>query len=332
MATLNAAQTATVNITTPGAFLTVDCSSGAVVRVSWVGPGSVTGIRTVRNISEDLGPFTDSTVITLTCESGTATYTEIGSQIPPLVLGAGNTYVRWCIPGRDTSGTLFKDVSGRGNDATIDASNTTPFAVDNRMSTVAGATVSGVTQSVSASAGDLATDSLIMAVAMTRADPGANDIVAAWGAQAAAGYPGFYFSHRSSAAGVGRIVGNRGNGGIVSGTDTTVKFSNAGGTRETHLLIAFDAPTGSVYLYRDGVLAAANAGLMTGANAFTQSLMTGQARLGGMSNTATTVAGVFRGWQGYVFSGKGLPINIGRIAALLAESPCTPLRDHEFSF
>lgn len=90
MATLNAAQTATVNITTPGAFLTVDCSSGAVVRVSWAGPGSVTGIRTVRNISEDLGPFSDNTVITLSCESGTATYTEIGSQIPPLVSVAGN--------------------------------------------------------------------------------------------------------------------------------------------------------------------------------------------------------------------------------------------------
>ena len=85
MATLNAAQTATVNITTPGGYITVDCSSGAVVQVSWVSPGGVTGQRRVLNISEDLGPFADSTVITLRCDSGSADYSEVGSQVPALV-------------------------------------------------------------------------------------------------------------------------------------------------------------------------------------------------------------------------------------------------------
>lgn len=249
-----------------------------------------------------------------------------------LVSGAGNTYVRWCIPGKDTSGTLFKDVSGRGNDATIDANNGTPFAVDNRISTVVHASAGGVSQSLAASLCDFATDSIIFAVAFTNEDPAASEALFSWGAGAAAGFPGFYFSHRSSAAGVGRAIGNRGNAGLASGTDSTVKFSNAGGTRETHALIAYDAPTGSLYLYRDGVLAAANAGLMTGANAFTQSVVTAGARLGGLSSTSSTVAGIFRGWQGYVFEDRGLPINIGRIAAILAEAPGVPLRDYEFAF
>lgn len=90
MPTLNAAQTATVSLTVPNAYLTVDCSSGAVVDVSWVSAGSISGKRTVQNISEDVGPFTDQTVVTLYCRSGTASYAEVGSQIPALVSGAEN--------------------------------------------------------------------------------------------------------------------------------------------------------------------------------------------------------------------------------------------------
>jgi hypothetical protein len=248
-----------------------------------------------------------------------------------LVSGGGNDYIRWCIPGRDTSGTVFKDTSGKGNDATIDASNSGAFATDARMATVVHVSAGGITQSLAASLCDLATDSIVFAVSMTRADPAASDAVISWGAGAAPGFPGFYVSHRLSAAGVGRAIGNRGNNTLVSGSDTTVKFSNAGGTRETHMLVAYDAPTGSLYLYRDGVLAAANAGLMTGANAFTQTVITSGAKLGAIAQGAA-VASVFRGWQGYVFAGKGLPINIGRIAAMLAEAPSTPLRDYEFQF
>lgn len=85
MPTLNTAQTATVSLTVPNAYLTVDCSSGAVVDVAWVSAGSISGRRTVQNISEDVGPFADQTTVTLYCRSGTASYTEVGSQIPALV-------------------------------------------------------------------------------------------------------------------------------------------------------------------------------------------------------------------------------------------------------
>ena len=248
------------------------------------------------------------------------------------VLGAGNTYIRWCCPGKDTSGTVFKDVSGRGNDATIEASNGTPFAVDNRISTVAHASAGGVVQSLAATLCDFTADSIIMAVEFARADPAASEAIMAFGAASGAGFPGFYFSHRSSAAGVGRVIANRGNGTLVSGADTTVKFSNAGGTRPTHAVMAYDAPTRSMYLYRDGVLAAANAAALSGANDWTINAPTIGARIGGSGGASQTYAGSWRGWQAYVFSGRGLPLNIGRIAALLAESPCTPLRDYEFAF
>ena len=241
----------------------------------------------------------------------------------------GTSFTRWCIPGKDTSGTLFKDVSGKGNDATIDASNTTPFAVDNRISTIVHASAGGVTLPLAAGLCDFRTDSWLMAWSMTNADPAASVAQVSWGGTAG-NVPGFYFSHR--VGGFGRAVANIGNGTIVSGSDSTVKFSNAGGTRETHALMAFDAQTGSLYLMRDGVVAVVNTGLLTGANALVSGVPAFGPRLGGQASTAASNAGVFRGWQGYVFAGRGLPLNIGRIAAMLAESPSTPLRDDEFTF
>lgn len=241
------------------------------------------------------------------------------------------SFCRWCIPGKDTSGTLFKDVSGNGNDGTIEASNSSPFAVDSRISTAAHASAGGVNVTLAATLCDFTTDSVLMSFMLTNEDPAGSESVASFGA-GTGNHPGMYLSHRASAAGVARVVCNRGNGTLVSGTDSTVKFSNAGGTRETHVVMALDGPTGSVYLYRDGVLAASNVGLMTASNAFTVAAPVFGARLGGTGGTGATVAGVFRGWQAYVFAGKGLPLNIGQIAARLAEDPSVPINDVSFKF
>lgn len=249
----------------------------------------------------------------------------------PLRRVGSDSYIRWCIPGRDVAGTTFKDVSGAGNDGLIDANNSTPFAIDSRISTVVHASAGGVSLAVGAGDMNFVTDSAILAFAMTNEDPAGSEVVASWGA-GTGNFPGFYFSHRSSVAGVGRVICNRGNGTLISATDSTVKFSNAGGTRETHVLIGLDGPTGSIYLYRDGVLAASNVGLMTGANSFTAVRPLLGPRLGGNGGSSSTVAGVFRGWQGYVFPSSGLPLNLGRIAAMLTEGPSVPLRDHEFRF
>lgn len=246
-----------------------------------------------------------------------------------VVAGNGNSYLRWCIPGRDPSGTLFKDISGHGNDATIEASNSGAFGTDSRMSTTAGAN-GGIVQTLAASLLDLGTDSFIMSFAMTNEDPAGNEIVAAWGANSSTA-PGLYLSHRSSPAGVMKVVAQRGNGTTPAGTDSAVKFSNAGGTQERHAILAYAAPTRSTYLFRDGVLAATDVGLMTGGSAWVSTTITQPARLGAQPG-GNAVAGIFRGWQGYVFEDSGLPINIERVAAMLAEAPSVPLWDHEFNF
>lgn len=328
--------------------LTVDAGSMASVAVRR--PNS-TGTQQKYYETSTVTGIYPADVVTITAESGSieyevtnlsATYSTdpatgaVTGLVGPdggVAAYIGSNFIRWCIPGKDTSGTLFKDVSGKGNNATIEASNTTPFAVDNRMSTVAHASAGGIVLQAAASAVDLTTDSFLMGFSLTNEDPAGSESVASWGAGGGgSNFAGIYISHRSSAAGVARIVANLGNGTLVSGSDTTVKISNAGGTRETHVLMAYDAPTRSVYLYRDGVLAASNAGLLTGGSAWVLTTTTLAARLGGTGAPGATVAGVFRGWQGYVFAGNSLPLNIGRVAALLAEAPSVPLKDAEFTF
>jgi hypothetical protein len=333
MPTINAGSVATVYCPLAGSITITPGSTGRVSFQARGFDGGQSSAPRVIYAAETVSVAAGDTV-SLQAIGSSATYTTPAggdTALSSLVSGAGNTYNRWCIPGKDSTGTLFKDASGAGNDGTIDASNSGPFAVDNRISTIVHASAGGVTLPLAAGDMDFTTDSAILAFMMTNEDPAGSEVVASWG-PGTGNFPGFYFSHRVSAAGVGRVICNRGNGSVVSGSDSTVKFSNAGGTRETHVLIGFDGPTGSVYLYRDGVLAASNAGLMTGANVFTIARPLFAPRLGGNGGTSSTVAGVFRGWQGYVFAGKGLPLNIGRIAAMLAESPSVPLRDIEFQF
>jgi lysophospholipase L1-like esterase len=101
MPTLNTAQSATVTVTAPNGYITVDCSSGASVEISWTSPGSISGRRTVQNISEDVGPFADQTVVTLYCTRGAATYTEFSNTaVQALVSGAGNGRVGAVTPYR----------------------------------------------------------------------------------------------------------------------------------------------------------------------------------------------------------------------------------------
>ena len=77
MTVLASPQTAVVNITVPGAYITVSCAAGDVMQVDWVSPGSVTGTRVVRLPSIDVGPFVDDTVVTLRALSGSPQYTDV---------------------------------------------------------------------------------------------------------------------------------------------------------------------------------------------------------------------------------------------------------------
>lgn len=247
------------------------------------------------------------------------------------------TLCYWCIPGKESSGVAFRDISINGNHATIEPGNTTgAFTVENMMSTTA-ASAGGLFIYPAGVPVDFSVDSVIMSVAMKRATPAdAETIVSIGGGAGGVNAPGIYISHR--VGGFCRIVFNLGNGTLVSAADSLTAFSDATGSKEYHLTVGYDAPTRSCYIYRNGVLDNVNAGLLTGANALIASTAIYGPRLGGIGtsvhtgSTGTAVAGSFRGWQGYIAKNSGLPINVSQIASLLAESPTVMLTDNEFRF
>jgi hypothetical protein len=85
MPTLSAPNSAVVSFNKPGQYVTVDCSSGSTALVSWSGPGGTSGRRTVKNISEDVGPFVDGTTATVQALDGSCSYESSAS-----VSGAGS--------------------------------------------------------------------------------------------------------------------------------------------------------------------------------------------------------------------------------------------------
>lgn len=247
------------------------------------------------------------------------------------------TLCYWCIPGKETSGVAFRDVSVNGNHATIEPGNTTgAFAAENLMSTTAG-NAGGLFIYPAGVPIDFSADSIIMSVAMKRATPTATEtIVSIGGGAVSVSAPGLYVLHL--VGGFCRVGFNLGNGTLVSAAASLTAFSDATGSKEYHLTVGYDAPTRSCYIYRNGALDNVNTGLLTGANALVTNNAIYGPRLGGigapihLGSTASAVAGSFRGWQGYIAKNSGLPINVSQIASLLAESPTVMLTDNEFRF
>lgn len=134
MTILAATQTAIVNITVPGSYLTITCATGEVMQVDWVSPGSITGTRIVRQVTEDVGPFADSTVVTLRAIMGNPQYTDgLGgglttaqvAAVQGLVSGAGNglrNKTQFQIA--DTSSAAGWTISGAGVTITSDTAVT----------------------------------------------------------------------------------------------------------------------------------------------------------------------------------------------------------------
>ena len=97
MTTLAAPNTATYTTATPQEFVSVVCSGVTnVMLVSWVGPGGISGQRTVRNTTsegEDIGPLPNNTAVTLKALAGSPTFTApaYGEPIQALVSGGGNS-------------------------------------------------------------------------------------------------------------------------------------------------------------------------------------------------------------------------------------------------
>lgn len=96
MPTLSAPNVSTYRTTTPNEIVNVICTGqNDSMVVSWVGPGGISGQRTVRNTSaagEEVGPFPNDTTVTFAAGSGTPSFTApaYGEPLQALVSGAGN--------------------------------------------------------------------------------------------------------------------------------------------------------------------------------------------------------------------------------------------------
>ena len=228
-----------------------------------------------------------------------------------------------CIPGRDI-GTRFNDVSGLGNNLIVEGGNSGAFTTEGYFTTTA-ATTGGLNIPQSQIAWNPYTQSLIVSFVLKRAIPGASENIFSIGA-AIAGNQGFYLSHRVT-TGKLKIVGIKNDGTLVAQADSTLSFSD-GTPRDRVVTVAYDAPTGSWYLWRDGVLSDAYVGVQApgGANTFTNAISSAELRIGALAAVSgvSCVAVTGYGLQVAKYVGS-LPTNIGVIAAKLAEAPRLPI-------
>ncbi len=138
--------------------------------------------------------------------------------------GAGNisSKLKACIPGNDAS-TTFLDVSGNGANLAVEANNTTAFDNEGFFKTTKGATTPALAIPQAKIAWNPYRESMILSFMLNRAAPSANEIILSLGGLAA-GYQGFYLSHRSGSQ--VRIIPIINAGTSVAGTvDSTFNYS-----------------------------------------------------------------------------------------------------------
>ena len=163
-------------------------------------------------------------------------------------------------------------------------------------------------------------------VLFNRATPGASETIVGMTRNfgSADGRQGWYLSHRAATGNL--LVGTLDNGKVTLGNTGETSLSFSGANR--HLCVAYDAPTGAWSIYRDGVLCkSAIVNAPGGASAFADAISTSELRIGNFSyhaSLATTVVVQGRALQFAKFAGS-LPLNIGVLAARLAETPAVPI-------
>jgi hypothetical protein len=162
---------------------------------------------------------------------------------------------------------------------------------------------------------DLATTSVILAFVVNAAAPGAS--IGLMGSGDTSTNKGFYLSGRTT--GVIRPVVNTSTAVYNTLPDGTVTVLD--GTDHA-VLVAIDAPSKSIFVYVDGVLADTYLNAFNGnTSGATSSFNIGA--FGGALVNAATCAAKFYGIHKLDFAG-GLPINVGKLAQLHFERPLKP--------
>lgn len=289
------------------------------------------GDQTLSIQNGTFGPWGAPMSVVMTVRQGSVDYTvnvkslteTDAAAAQALVSGAGignpSSYYLACVPGRQfvTSG-VPKDLSANGADLILGSALTDAnlWATDGWMNFAALANGFAYIPFAKASF-NLAVDSIIFSVLMNKAAPGATEYLA--GNSANGGNNGFRLAVKTTGKVQPVFTTSDGNFGAIS--DTPCVFADGANHVFT---MAVDAPTKSVYIWRDGALAMSVSSAYTGATAST----TGVA-LAVQDSTAGAAAGALKaaGLHFLKFAGAGLPQNINKIAARLASRPYDFLTD-----
>lgn len=237
---------------------------------------------------------------------------------PLLASAAGGTSYGIDVLGSESSG-LFLDRSDSGNHIKPFAANTGAYANAGWMSTIAGAG-GGLFLPVQKFSHDVVTDSFLFAVTMNMATPGA--IVAIAGIGAADGTrPGWYLAARTTGVVVPTFGNSAGSFSSAPSWGANMLGTAADGSDHT-LVMAYDAPTRSVYYWLDGAFKTAWTNVVpvpaSGPVPTTRNFGLG-VQTGAATNTA--VAAKWKNLKYRVFPGQGLPVNIGAIAREVTQNP-----------
>lgn len=227
-----------------------------------------------------------------------------------------------CIPAGDTL-TRFSDVSGLGHNLQVEAANASAFSNADYFTTTA-AVNGGLTIPQADILWNPYRESAIFSVVFKRATPAANEVIFAL-SYAVAGMQGFYISHRTN----GKLwpIPVKNNGALVSShSESALQFTTTTAA-DVLVTVAYDALTGTWYLWKGRTLSDIYTGLTApgGANSFTDVVSNAGLRVGNQFNNTTACVSV----QGYglqfsKFAG-GLPNNLGAIVNRLADSPRQPI-------
>jgi len=344
MPQLSAGQTASI-ILAPADSYTVSASATTTVKGIYGAPSTTT---TLTANFQTFGPYSVPAKMDISCASGTATYSLIGSTLPAnwadeagtalrtpaggsVAVGGGiSSKYKFFIPGQQFIGSgNAKDRSGNAADGTLLASlpDASAWANPGYLSTVAG-TNGQISIPVSKFSFDLATQSVIFSCRIKKVGPVAAEAIFGCGDTASA--LGFYVSMRSASGSVSKIrpVLNT-TGGVVSGlADSLATFGEA--TLIDHVVtLMIDGITKSVFLYCDGTLSNTYAAAFTGGTP----TITNSFGIGGQFGNvgSASVIGQFSGIHMLAMNGS-LPTNMSLVAQKLAATPHMWLSDADLVF
>lgn len=327
-----------------GSSAAVPIAAGKVLRMSGIaqiyfGNGQYTTV----NGGGSVGPFSSSISVTITASSDVS-YSIESEQSGPVsyvvndegdLVGLRNRdgtsvklqsnqptqYYRFLIPGRQfvTSG-VPRDYSGNSANGVFLASlsDAAAWANSGYLTTAVGANA-GVRIPKSQTEFNLGTQSIIFACLMNKPVPAGADVLFAVGDSAAS--QGCYLSVRTNGKlrPIINTAGSVGGSAVTGLADSAAVFCDS---TPHAVLLAIDAVTKNVYLYRDGSLSDTYASAYAGDTASRSTDFYIGVNAGGTSFEASKIGGI----HFMVFDG-GLPTNVLEIAARHASMPYQPISE-----